>query len=152
MIFLLGIVGLSFTSSKSDEKVVIDELLDNWHLAAAKADFDGYFNKMAEDFVFLGTDPSERWNKTQFAGFCKPYFEKGKGWEFKKIERFITIAPNGKMAWFDERIDTWMRDCRGSGVLVKQGKEWKLTQYNLAVLIENDKIQDFIKLRDQLNK
>jgi hypothetical protein len=41
-----------------------------------------------------------------------------------------------------------MKDCRGSGVLIKVGKEWQLTQYNLAVLIENDKIQDFIKLRD----
>lgn len=147
-VVLLGLIGFSAVSSKTDEKVVIDQLLDSWHQAAAKADFNGYFDPMADNFIFLGTDPKERWTKSEFAGFCKPYFDKGKGWDFKKIERQIEISRDGKTAWFDEKIDTWMRDCRGSGVLIKQGKNWKLTQYNLAVLIENDKIQDFIKLRD----
>jgi hypothetical protein len=32
-------------------------------------------------------------------------------------------------------------------VLVKDGKNWKLAYYNLTVLIENEKIQEFIKLR-----
>lgn len=144
----MGIIGIAAMPAKSDEKETIDKFLDAWHASAAKADFDGYFNGMHKDFIFLGTDPTERWDKETFATFCKPYFSQGKGWDFKKIERYITIAPNGKMAWFDERIDTWMRDCRGSGVLVKAGKEWKLTQYNLAVLIENDKIKSFIELRD----
>lgn len=147
ILFILG----SFTRDKQKEITQIDQLLDNWHLAAANADFNGYFDKMDESFIFLGTDPTERWNKEAFAGFCKPYFEQGKGWDFKKIERYITLSADGKTAWFDERIATWMRDCRGSGVLVKKGNTWKLTQYNLAVLIENDKIQSFIQLRDSVN-
>jgi ketosteroid isomerase-like protein len=137
-----------FTNPKPSETEKIDLLIDNWHLAAAKADYANYFAFMADNFIFLGTDPTERWNKEEFSGFCKPYFDKGKAWDFRKIERHIEISKDGKVAWFDEKISTWMKDCRGSGVLIKVGKEWKLTQYNLAVLIENDKIKEFIQLRD----
>ncbi len=52
------------------------------------------------------------------------------------------------IAWFDEDLDTWMKGCRGSGILEKQKGEWKLVYYNLTVLIENEKIKEFIKLRE----
>ncbi len=129
--------------------VELDSLLDQWHQAAAASNFNVYFDFMDEDFVFLGTDPSERWTKQEFASFCKPYFDAGKGWDFKKIKRTISLSKNGKMAWFDETIDTWMNVCRGSGVLVKKKKEWKIIQYNLAVLIENEKMNQFLRLRNQ---
>lgn len=138
-----------FTTPKPSETETIDQLIDKWHQSAAKANYAEYFQFMADNFIFMGTDPAERWNKEQFGAFCKPYFDQGKGWDFRKIERHIEISKDGKFAWFDEKIDTWMKDCRGSGVLMKVGKEWKLSQYNLAVLIENDKIQDFIKLRNE---
>jgi hypothetical protein len=48
-----------------------------------------------------------------------------------------------KIAWFDEGLDTWMKGCRGSGILEKQKGEWKLVYYNLTVLIENEKIKEF---------
>lgn len=137
-----------FTVQKPSETETIDSLLDNWHKAAAEANYDNYFGLMADNFIFLGTDPTERWNKEEFSAFCKPYFDKGKAWDFRKTERHIEISKDGKTAWFDEKINTWMKDCRGSGVLIKTGKGWKLVQYNLAVLIENDKIQDFIQLRN----
>lgn len=143
------ISGFTAPKVKVSETETIDLLIDNWHKAAAEANYANYFGVMADNFIFLGTDPSERWNKEQFSAFCKPYFDKGKAWDFRKIERHIEISKDGKTAWFDETINTWMKDCRGSGVLVKSGKEWKLAQYNLAVLIENDKIQDFIQLRDK---
>jgi hypothetical protein len=57
-------------------------------------------------------------------------------------------SANKKMAWFDEDLDTWMRGCRGSGILVKKKGEWKLVYYNLTVLIENEKIKEFIDLKD----
>jgi hypothetical protein len=58
-------------------------------------------------------------------------------------------SENKKMAWFDEDLDTWMRGCRGSGIMVNKKGEWKLVYYNLTVLIENEKVQSFIKLRDE---
>lgn len=139
-----------FNTPKPSETEKIDQLIDSWHKAAAEANYANYFQIMADNFIFMGTDPTERWNKEQFGAFCKPYFDQGKGWDFRKIERHIEISKDGKTAWFDEKIDTWMKDCRGSGVLIKVGKEWKLSQYNLAVLIENDKIRDFIRLRNSV--
>jgi hypothetical protein len=41
-----------------------------------------------------------------------------------------------------------MRGCRGSGILVKKKGEWKLVYYNLTVLVENEKMKEFIQLRD----
>jgi hypothetical protein len=40
-----------------------------------------------------------------------------------------------------------MEGCRGSGICVFENGQWKIAYYNLTVLIENDKIKKFIKLR-----
>lgn len=126
----------------------LDKLVDAWHLAASNASFDSYFEVVTDDFVFLGTAPGERWTKDQFAAFSKPYFDKGKAWDFKASNRNWNYSSNGKTAWFDEDLDTWMRGCRGSGVLVKKKGKWKIAYYNLTVLIENEKMKSFIELRD----
>lgn len=141
---LLCVSGFAQSSEQT-----IDSLLNEWHKAAATAQFEKYFGIMHSDFVYLGTDPKERWNKETFAQFCKPYFDQGKGWDFKKISRNILLSTDGKIAWFDEHIDTWMKDCRGSGVLLNENGSWKLVQYNLTVLIENEKINEFIELRSK---
>lgn len=126
----------------------IDELVDEWHLAATNADYEGYFSKMTDRFVFLGTAPGERWSKDEFAAFSKPYFDKGEAWDFKASNRMWSFSHNGKIAWFDEDLDTWMRGCRGSGIVIKRKGEWKIANYNLTVLIENEKMDSFIELRD----
>lgn len=147
LIFISTLI-LSFgVFSQSTEE--LDEWMDIWHHSASKADFHGYFDKMDDDFIFLGTAPGERWNKVDFAAFSKPYFDKGKAWDFKARNRNWSFSENGKIAWFDEDLETWMRGCRGSGVLVKKKGQWKLKQYNLTVLIENEKMDEFIQLRDQ---
>ena len=131
----------------------LDILMNNWHQAASKANFQDYFEFMSDDFIFLGTAPGERWGKTEFASFSKPHFDKGKAWDFKASNRQWTVSKNKKVAWFDEDLDTWMRGCRGSGVLVKKKGKWMISQYNLTVLIENEKMKEFIELRDQpINK
>lgn len=139
---------------QDQENVQIDEfnlnkLINDWHLAASKADFDKYFGLTSDDFIFLGTAPAERWDKLEFMEFSKPYFDKGKAWDFKASNRKWNFSSNNRIAWFDEDLDTWMRGCRGSGIVELNDKgEWKLKYYNLTVLIENEKIQEFISLRD----
>jgi hypothetical protein len=122
--------------------------MDNWHLQATKANFDEYFNVTSENFIFLGTAPGERWTKKEFMEFSKPYFDKGKAWDFKAKNRLWNFSTDRKIAWFDEDLDTWMNSCRGSGILIKKNGKWKLVYYNLTVLIENEKIKEFIKLRE----
>jgi hypothetical protein len=125
----------------------LDQFLDDWHLAATNADYTSYFGAMDESFVFLGTAPGERWEKEAFSTFSKPYFDKGKAWDFKASNRVWMFSSNKKMAWFDEDLNTWMEGCRGSGIVVKKKGEWKLVYYNLTVLIENEKIEEFIAIR-----
>jgi hypothetical protein len=53
----------------------------------------------------------------------------------------------GKTAWFDELLNTQMKICRGSGVLVKIGQEWKIKQYVLSMTIPNDNSNKVIELK-----
>jgi hypothetical protein len=41
-----------------------------------------------------------------------------------------------------------MKGCRGAGIMVKEKESWKISYYNLTVLIENEKIKPFIELRE----
>jgi ketosteroid isomerase-like protein len=146
LLFILLILTFSGFSQNSIE---LDQRMEEWHLAASNANFESYFGFMSDEFIFLGTAPGERWAKDKFAKFSKPYFDKGKAWDFKATNRKWEFSANGKVAWFDEDLDTWMRGCRGTGVLVKKKGKWQIAQYNLTVLIENEKIKEFIELRDQ---
>lgn len=129
------------------EKKAINSLLNDWHLAAAKADFNGYFGKIADDGIYIGTDATENWDKKAFIAFSKPYFDKGKAWDFKALERNIYFSKDGKTAWFDELLDTWMKVCRGSGVLEKQGKEWKIKHYVLSMTVPNDATKEVLPFK-----
>jgi hypothetical protein len=128
-------------------KTELDQLVDQWHQSAATANFDAYFDFMDDAFVFIGTAPNERWTKSEFATFSKPYFDRGKAWDFKPNNRKWNFAMDGKTAWFDEELDTWMSGCRATGILVKRKNKWKIIHYDLHVLIENEKMTDFLELR-----
>ena len=155
VIFLLLIfVGIYSCKKESIKKAdittvksEINTLLNDWHKAASEADFDGYFGKMDSISVFIGTDATENWNKTNFAAFSKPYFDKGKAWDFKTLERNVYTSESGNFAWFDELLDTWMGTSRGSGVLEKIGDNWKIKHYVLSIEIPNDDVQAVIKAK-----
>ena len=126
---------------------LIDNMLDKWHLAASQADAKTYFDAIANDGVYLGTDATENWTKQEFINFAKPFFDKGSAWSFKATERNVQISDDGQIAWFDELLDTWMGPCRGSGVLEKQAdNSWKIKQYGVAILVPNDLVQDYIRM------
>lgn len=130
--------------TNAEIKENINSIMNSWHKAATEADYDGYFDKMDSISVFIGTDATENWNKKQFENFSKPYFDKGKAWDFKTLERNIYISKAKNFVWFDELLDTWMGTCRGSGVLEKNNNTWKIKHYVLSVEIPNDDIQSVI--------
>lgn len=123
------------------ELAAINQVLDDLHDAAAKADEARYFALYDEGAVFLGTDATERWTLEEFRAFAHPYFAKGKAWTYTPVKdgRFITIEGQNKdVAWFDEKLENAKLGlCRGSGVLVKVDGSWKIKQYNLTMLIPN---------------
>lgn len=125
----------------------IHQLMDYWHKFAATGDLKSFFEFMDDDFIYLGTESSERWDKKTFYAFSEPQFKKvGGAWNFKPYNRKIYFSEDYHYAWFEETLTTWMGVCRGSGVLYFKGDTWKLKHYNLSVTIDNDKIQKFIEI------
>ena len=131
----------------SDSKTAINVVLDSWHKAASIANFEEYFGLMTEDAIFIGTDAKENWNRSAFEAFAKPYFDKGKAWSFSALERHIYFDATGNTAWFDELLSTQMKICRGSGVVIKTGNQWKIKHYVLSMTIPNENVNEVIQIK-----
>lgn len=126
---------------------LINQMLDSFNLAAAQANYDVYFNFFDNDAVFAGTDATEYWTKSEFMLWAKPHFDRKKTWNFTSIERHIYFNSDGSMAWFDELLDTRMKICRGSGVVIKLANKWKIKQYILSMTIPNAHSSSVIELK-----
>lgn len=131
----------------AQEKQTINNLLDSWHKAASEANFNAYFDLLHDDSIYIGTDPTENWTKPQFIAFAKPYFDKGRAWSFTALERNIYFSKDGKTAWFDELLNTQMKICRGSGILIKEKNKWKIKHYVLSMTIPNDNTTEVTKIK-----
>ena len=147
LFLLLAFISCKTNQVHSNDKEAISKTLNDWHKAAAKTQFDTYFSLMTDDAIFIGTDATENWNKEAFKTYSKPYFDKGKAWNFTSIERNIFLSEDKKMAWFDELLDTQMKICRGSGVLKKENGKWKIAHYVLSIAIPNDTADEVIQLK-----
>ena len=128
-------------------KQQVGAMLDSFNAAAARADYNAYFSYFADSATFMGTDATEHWDKKSFMTWAKPYFERGRAWNFTAIQRHVYLAPAGDWGWFDELLNTQMKICRGSGVVVKQGNEWKLEQYVLSMTIPNALTDSIVPLK-----
>ncbi|WP_396194637.1 nuclear transport factor 2 family protein [Flavobacterium sp.] len=135
------------TPTPVDHKKNINLLLDTWHKDAAEANFKNYFDALTDDSIFIGTDATENWNKTAFQAFAKPIFDKGKAWNFTALERNIYFSSDKKTAWFDELLDTQMKICRGSGVLVFTNGKWKIKHYVLSMTVPNDNVDQVVEIK-----
>ena len=147
LLFILFPFFVTTSNAQNDLKAQINNTLDAWHKAAAEANYSNYFDALADDAIFIGTDATENWTKPAFQAFAKPYFDKGKAWSFTALERHIYISEDKKTAWFDELLDTRMKICRGSGVLVFINKQWKIKHYVLSMTIPNDNSDEIIKIK-----
>lgn len=149
IIYFLALITTITASAQDSEKEKIDFLLDSWHLAAAQADFEAYFEKMTHDGVFIGTDAMENWQNDAFRTFSKPYFDRGRAWSFTAVERNIYLNEGQDFAWFDELLDTQMKICRGSGVLKKENGQWKIAHYVLSIAVPNENVAELIQIKKE---
>jgi ketosteroid isomerase-like protein len=147
LVFLLFTTAFTFAQNSKSNENIITTTLNNWHQAAADANFKAYFDALTDDAIYIGTDATENWNKKAFEAFAKPYFDKGKAWSFTALERHIYFSPDGKTAWFDELLNTHMKICRGSGVMVKVKNSWKIKHYVLSMTIPNDNTNEVVKIK-----
>ena len=124
----------------------VNKHLDNWHKAAATADEEAFYGAMAEDCIYLGTDASERWLRDELREWAKFAFEREVAWAFTPSKRQLYWSDNQRVVWFEEMLDTQMGTCRGSGVLIKEGTGWTIKHYDLAIMVPNDLVDDFLQL------
>ena len=124
----------------------IESLLNDWHLAAAEADETVFFGSMLEGGIYIGTDASERWTREEMLALLGKYFERESAWDFKIIERNITMAADNRLAWFDELLDTWMGTCRASGVVQLVDGDWQISHYHLSIAVPNDVVDGYLEL------
>ena len=119
----------------ADGRADVSAALDQLHTHAANGAWDQYFALYTSDSTFLGTDVGERWDKKTFQG----YASQTKGWVYTMRERHIDFTPDGNTAWFDEVLDSLnYGTSRGTGVLIRTDKGWKIAQYHLVFPIPND--------------
>lgn len=128
-------------SERTNQEQAAGKILDDFHDAAAKADEARYFAHFAEDAIFMGSDATERWTKSEFQTWAKPFFTRGKAWTFHATRRVVHVDEGGAIAWFDEDLTTdGLGPSRGSGVLVMHGGTWRIAHYNLTLTIPNDRL------------
>ena len=115
----------------------INAFVNQWHDDAAHAR-PAYFDKIASDGVYIGTDKSELWHRDDFKAWAKPYFDSGKAWAFTVIKRNVYLAADRQYAWFDEQLHTQMGICQASGVIHRTADgRLEIEHYQLSIAIPN---------------
>lgn len=155
-LFLLVVMLLQAGCSAVEQKNTpsgqeVNAMLDNWHEAAADANFEEYFSYFQGDSsIFMGTDATERWTVAEFKPWSKPYFDRGSAWSFEPVERHVYFSADGNISWFDEVLATPnLGPARGTGVLVNKAGNWKITHYNLSIPIPNAIVDTVVSQIDE---
>lgn len=144
ILLLFGLITVSSTSAQQSD---IEAVLDDFHLAASEADYERYFGHLAEESIFLGTDITERWTKSEFQGYAEPHFSAGRGWTYVPQERHVYVGAGGEAAWFDEiLVNEKYGEVRGTGALVLQDDSWRIVQYHLTVPVPNDLLGTVVEM------
>lgn len=131
----------------------VNTLLDKFHDAASRSDFDGYFHLFSEDARFLGTDISESWTKEEFSVYAKPAFESCNGWKYSLRAGSVRLVEplskeNLSHLCFEECLDSarFKITARGTGIAVLVNGEWRIRLYQLTFPVPNDCVPGFIAL------
>jgi hypothetical protein len=128
----------------------INAFIDEWHDDAAHAR-PAYFDKMAKNGVYIGTDKTELWSRDAFKAWAKRFFDKGAAWAFKSTRRNVYMSADKNFIWFDELLDTKMGVCQASGVIRKTDKGFEIEHYQLSIAVPNevaDKVTRLVKEND----
>lgn len=136
---ILSLSAACATAADADPALArqVNAFVDAWHDDAAHARM-AYFDKIAPDGVYIGTDKTELWHKDAFKAWARKYFERKSAWAFKATRRNVYTSGDGKMVWFDELLDTQMGPCQASGVLRRTASGFEIEHYQLSMAVPND--------------
>lgn len=125
----------------------VNAFIDEWHDDAANAR-PAYFEKIAPNGIYIGTDKTELWNREQFKAWAKRFFDRKSAWSFKSTKRNVYLSADKKFIWFDELLDTQMGVCQASGVIRRTDKSFEIEHYQLSIAVPNavaDKVTRIVK-------
>lgn len=138
--FLFLSLGLSCTTHAAADAALtkqVNAFVDEWHDDAANARM-AYFDKIARDGVYIGTDRSELWRRDEFRTWARKYFERKSAWSFKATRRNVYASSDQSLIWFDELLDTPnMGPCMASGVIRKTASGFEIVHYQLSMAVPN---------------
>lgn len=130
----------STTETDAAYRQRIAAFLDEWHDDAAHSRMR-YFDKIAQNGVYIGTDKSERWTRDDFKQWAKPYFAQPSAWAFHAVKRNIAFSGDKTYVWFDEQLDTQMGLCQASGVIQNTKEGLQILHYQLSLAIPNPLVE-----------
>lgn len=124
----------------------VNAFIDEWHDDAAHAQVR-YFDKMAAEGVFIGTDKTERWTRDAFRRWAAPYFARGSAWSFTVRKRNVCVAEDAGsegagFVWFDEQLDSPFGILQASGVMRKAVSSYEILHYQLSLAVPNEAMDD----------
>jgi hypothetical protein len=123
----------------------INAFIDEWHDDAANAR-QAYFDKIAPNGIYIGTDKTELWNREQFKAWAKRFFDRKSAWSFKATKRNVYMSADKKFIWFDELLNTQMGPCQASGVIRKTDTGFVIEHYQLSMAVPNEVAATVTKL------
>ena len=134
----LNLLGAAHAATDATLTRQVNAFVDEWHDDAANARM-AYFDKMAKDGVYIGTDRTELWKRDEFKAWAKKYFDRKSAWSFKATRRNVYASADGSIIWFDELLDTPnMGPCMASGVIRKTAKGFEILHYQLSMAVPNE--------------
>ncbi|MBQ5947004.1 nuclear transport factor 2 family protein [Massilia sp. ST3] len=148
----LGLFGLANAETDPALTRQVNAFVDEWHEDAANARM-AYFDKMAKEGVYIGTDRTELWKRDEFKAWARKYFERKSAWSFKATRRNVYASADGSIIWFDELLDTPnMGPCMASGVIRKTKNGFEILHYQLSMAVPNEVNGQVRKLIDESAK
>lgn len=133
----------AFTADpKATDTQQVNAFIDEWHDDAAHAR-SRFFDKMAPDAVYIGTDKTERWTRDELKAWSKKYFERPSAWAFTPIKRHVAFSADRQFIWFDEQLDTQMGVCQASGVVQRTASGLQILHYQLSLAVPNELVDQF---------
>ena len=114
----------------------VNAFVDEWHADAAHAR-PAYFDKIAADGVYIGTDQTERWTRGAFRAWAGRFFERPSAWSFTPLRRNVAFTSDRSLVWFDEQLDSAMGILQASGVVRATATGFEIVHYQLSIAVPN---------------
>ena len=128
-------------SSDADVTARVNAFVDAWHQDAAHAR-PAFFDKIASDGIYIGTDKTERWTREAFREWAKPAFARPVAWAFRPLHRNVRVSPDRTFIWFDEQVRSSMGILQATGVMRPAADSFEIVHYQLSIAVPNEIIPE----------